>query len=624
MIDRTVINLFNGIDDRYRVPIYQRRYVWGETHWTHLWDDIEEKANSLPSTGELTQPAAHFTGVIVTRTNAETGEVEVVDGQQRLTTFQLILCAIRDLCKDKFPSDEKEILITIEALLKNEPHPSHLSDADKAYKFLPTVGADRDTFISLISGSPRTNNDVLIQQAYIHFKNKINDDVKTNYERMCVIAQTVCYHFKVVDIPLIEDDQAATVFESLNGRGLPLSQFDLLRNYVFLRAGKKKLDFYARYWQHFNDESFWFPIENDIMVADDFLKTFLEVKLNRKYTPRRSLFDLYQQDYLNDLRHQLGVEMDHGDNESLVSLEFEELQNYSVAYAEITTCDYNAPIYFYQYLKKHLRIPSWHPLILLLKTEVELSSEQEKIIFSILESYIVRYILCYPEMPTWMLESHFRELNLEIIDSIRESNSSFEAIGNCILEVLKRDKNTWPNDTEVTRALHELGFHWSRPLIRHILFLIEYEQMNKELTDVSLLDCSDLTIEHVMPISWEHATEETLKTWPIEAFTEGSEEYEKVASDRDLFVRSIGNLTLLTEELNKELSHKAFSDKQPLIKKYSRLSLNADVISQDNWDITQIENREKILVEKFLKIWSDVTKCRSKLNDGIRKTANSK
>ena len=606
MISKKVLELFNGDDDRYRIPIYQRRYVWGETHWTHFWDDIKEKANSVSGIGGgVADPAGHFTGVIVTRKNGE-GEVEVVDGQQRLTTFQLILCAIRDICKERFPSDPRRILRVVEPLLKNKPHPSHAHYPDRAYKLLPTEGADRETFQSLIQGSTR-NDDVLIQKAYKHFREEIENDVGTGYDRMCAITRTLCHYFKIVDIPLITDDQAATVFESLNGRGLPLTQFDLLRNNVFLRAGEKQHDFYTRYWGHFNDESFWFPIENDIVVADDFLKIFLEVKLNRAYTPRRSLFDLYQQSYLNDLRHRLGVDMDHDDNESLVEFEFDELRKCSVAYAEIATCDYNSPTYFYQYLKDHLRIPSWHPLILLLKTETELSPAQEKIIFSFLESYIVRYIFYYPEKPTWILESHFRELSIEIIDLIRESNGSFNAIKENILIVLKSEKNMWPSDSEVRQALHEVGFHWSRPLIRHILFKIESEEMDHKLTDVSLLDYSDMTIEHVMPTAWENAKEGSLKTWPIEE-PEGSEAYNKVADARDLSVRSIGNLTLLTGELNQELSHKAFSDKRSLIEKHSRLSLNANVISQDNWDVVQIQERENTLIDHFLKIWPHFTR----------------
>ena len=610
MISKKVLELFNGDDDRYRIPIYQRRYVWGETHWTHFWDDIKEKANSLLIIGKgVVEPAGHFTGVIVTRKNGE-GEVEVVDGQQRLTTFQLILCAIRDICRERFPSDPTRVLGVVEPLLKNKPHPSHAHYPDKAYKLLPTEGADRESFQALIEGSTR-NDDVLIQKAYKHFRQKIENDVGSDYDRMCAITRTLCHYFKIVDIPLNTDEESATVFESLNGRGLPLTQFDLLRNNVFLRAGEaRQYKFYTRYWKHFNDESFWFPIENDIVAADDFLKIFLEVKLNRAYTPRSSLFDLYQQDYRNDLRHQLGVDMDQDEDESLVALEFEELQKDSIAYAEIATCDYNSPAYFYQYLKKYLRIPSWHPLILLLKTETELSPAEEKTIFSILESYIVRYILYYPEKPTWILEDHFRKLRMEIIDLIRESNGSFNAIKENILMVLKRDKNMWPSDSEVRQALREIGFHWSSALIRHILFKIESEEMDHQLADVSLLDYSNMTVEHVMPTAWENAKSkepESLKTWPIEE-PEGSEAYDKVADARDLSVRSIGNLTLLTEELNQELSHKAFFDKRSLIKGHSRLSLNADVISQDTWDVVQIRERENTLIDHFLKIWPHFTR----------------
>ncbi len=350
MRNRTVEELFTGEDVRYRVPIYQRHYVWNETHWDHIWNDIKEKADSvlkaipiLESKGlaatDADRPKPHFTGVIVTRTK-EDGEIVIVDGQQRLTTFQIILCAIRDICKENFANtsdemvdDKKNILENIfeavERLIENPPHPTHEDTSDKLYKLLPTEGTDREAYRKLVTS--RSPDEGLLTEAYKWFKKEIkgyirnenNETVVSIYDKMHALSQAMLYYFKVVVMPLEEAPyDAAKVFESLNGRGLTLTQFDLLRNNVFLRAGEEKNRLYETCWRDFNDNSLWLSEE----VVDDFLQNFLEAKL-KNFNLNRSLFDLYQRDYLVDLRRELQVDGGNEDEPTLVALEFEELQN---------------------------------------------------------------------------------------------------------------------------------------------------------------------------------------------------------------------------------------------------------------------------------------------------------
>ena len=364
---------------------------------------------------------------------------------------------------------------------------------------------------------------------------------------------------KTVEQTLDKDDEAARIFESLNGRGLPLSQFDLLRNNVFLRAMDKKNDLYTTYWSHFNTDSDWFS--NDFV--DDFLLNFLEAKLNRAFNPKSSLFDLYQRIYLNKLRDELNIPMDHDDNPMLVKREFEELQPYSKSYVEISNCSAESPMWFYQFLKDELKIKSWHPLILLLKTELELSAEEEADIFGILESYIVHNMLCYPETPEWIRESNFRELRLKIVDRIHKIDNSFEKIKGTILNILKSEKEyPCPDETQIQEALEDAGHHWARALIRYILFKVECKNTDPELTETQLAWSSKLSIEHVIPRKWETATEESSGnlSWPV--VSKSREEYLEQARNRDLFVASIGNLTILTKALNEACRNSSFLTKR--------------------------------------------------------------
>ena len=606
MQERTVNQLFMGEDVRYRVPIYQRHYVWNKTHWEHLWDDIEEKANSILNATGISQPVPHFTGVIVTRRNEE-GEVEVIDGQQRLTTFQIILCAIRDICKDKFPnaSDPKEILKGVDKLLRNPSHPEHETTPDKLYKLLPTEGSDREALRALVTGTSHVSNG-LLPEAHNHFKEEIERYVDNHYNKMVILSQTLFFFIRVVEMPLRKDDPTAKIFESLNGRGLPLTQFDLLRNNMFLRAGNNRNNFYENCWRHFNKETYWFSDK----IVDDFLQNFLEVKLNREYKSNRSLFDLYYRVFLGNLRRELGVDIGHEDDQTLVELEFEELQRYSSSYAEIANCSEESPIWFYKFLKEELQIKSWHSLILLLKTELGLSEDNEEKIFRILESYIVRNILCYPEIPEWIRESHFRGLRLDIVSLIRRANNSFEVIVSGILEILTKKKNEWPwsDDPQIAEALHAAGHHWSRALIRYILFKIECKNTDTKFTDIQLTWSPQLNTEHVMPRDWENAKEKKSdkKLWPVAV---PGAAYHKKARERDHFVESIGNLTLLNKNLNLMIDTNSFSTKKGLYRLHSRLSLTADIIYDNNgqerneWDVKEIQEREEKLVKLFCEIW---------------------
>ena len=611
MEDRTVFQLFTGEDVRYRVPIYQRHYVWDDMHWQHIWDDIVEKTDLMLEITGIDQPIPHFTGVIVTRKNEKNGEVEIVDGQQRLTTFQIILCSIRDvctdICKDKKVPDSKRILEFVSRLLKNSESPTHDTTPDNIYKLLPTDGPDRKAFRNLVAGSIDDSSGLLLK-AYNNFKKKIKSYVDNDYDKMATLFQTLIYYFKIVQMTLDPDQPAARIFESLNGRGLPLTQFDLLRNNLFLRASDERNNLYEGHWQHFNTASIWFSDE----IVDDFLGNFLQAKLNDKYNPTRSLFDLYQRVYIKNLRQKLDIDMGHEDNPKLVEQEFKELQGYSKVYAEITNCGEDSPLWFYQFLKTDLlKNTSWPPLILFLKSELELSEENEKRIFRILESYIVRQFLCYPEIPEWIREHEYRRLRTTIVRRIRHVNEVGEVnkvIVEDILDILKKQKEDlhWPDDEKVKEALKNMGNHWSTPLQKYILFKIERQITHTILTVNPLTWSKKLTREHIMPRGWEKATDTSSElSWPV---APGGDCDKKVLM-RNQHVESIGNLTLLTDKANELVATAPFSKKKELFNEYSHLSITNDVVSKDNWDVEQIQERVENLCEIFYQIWRSADKC---------------
>ena len=578
MDDKNIEDLFSERGVRYRIPIYQRHYVWENNNWRHLWDDLREKAD-LVLIDEDVKP--HFTGVIVIRGENETREI--VDGQQRLTTFQIILCVIRDLCKDAGYDD---FIKLIEELLQNESD----SDLDPAenYKLLPTAESDRKAFEFLVAGDA-TKSSGRIRDAYVYFQKEIKSyiaetkDENETQDKLLNLRNVFLDSFRVVELPLNATDEAAKIFEALNGRGRALSQFDHLRNNVFLRAADARNRLYLQYWKHFNEED-WHSDE----VVDPFLENFLKAKLGQDFDNQLPQFDLYQRVYRKQLREKLSLDEDAAE---LVEREFKELERYSGVHADITNCDQNNSLWFYQLLETEFKTTGWLPLILLLKSEKDelgLSGDDVELILRSLESYIVRCMLYGPK-------SNLTETGNSIISLIK-TQTSFNT-----RDLVTHLQESWPTDEQVRPVLGKVG-HKKRRFTKYILFQIERMITDFSRSEVVLEFDKKLNIEHVMPEEWEEnwALPNAEKSG-LEARAQNAER----ARDRDRCLQSIGNLTLLTEKLNAELGNKAFSEKQPKYRKHSRLKITEKIVDSETeiWDVSQIRSRETKLSDLFCKIW---------------------
>ena len=259
----------------YRVPLFQRYYVWNKLNWEHLWNDIEEKSEIRFKDEKSSK--THFTGAIVLQTEAQNLQ-EIIDGQQRLTTFQIILCVIRDICKT-FRGVPEHIMEDIENCILNDP--SRITDDGQKYKLLPREESDLKIFQFLVASeidkAKKNDKSGFIHGAYDYFWKRIKNYVSEDYSKIYALCSTILQDFMVVQITLTSDDEYARIFESINGRGQHLDQFDLLRHDLFLRAGtgEERDRLYKDYWMLFEKaEEFW----RNPGVADDFLSKFYQGK----------------------------------------------------------------------------------------------------------------------------------------------------------------------------------------------------------------------------------------------------------------------------------------------------------------------------------------------------------
>lgn len=618
-IEVEVTGLFSG-DVQYIIPLFQRHYVWDrEEQWDPLWEDIEKKACHR-LTDSQRQPT-HFTGAIVVQlkqTNVnEAKKYEIIDGQQRLTTFQVILCALRDTCTMYgFENIKEEIdrYIINQGILLDD-------SGNEKYKLVPTE-FDRNSFIALAAGQI-DNSSGQIRLTYNYFKRRIDDFVNSERENVLALYHSILNDFGFIQILLNAGDEPERIFESLNARAKSLLQFDLLRNNLFLRARieEDRDRLYDGYWKHF-ESPYWEQkvtvARKKITLSELFFQHFLMAKLGaERVTP---LFNVYQK----QLAPNEGVEQ-----------ELSELYGYSAVYKVMSDCSPDSEIGQAMSFYKTFEITSLHPFILFVINEMGLSGSDIALVLQILESYTMRRLLCIPSSAT----RNYTKLFSRLIRYFQGRQFVFGEFIN-LLSVEKADATRWPTDSDVRNVLTEQRMILNPTAIRYVLYRIELRkrEANQSLEPSEFVFDNRLSLEHIMPEGWQSTWSLPLATdengepsydceeqifyedlfhaehremnpnWRTEPSREGlvDESYTSafsVANGRLEFLQFIGNLTLLTPSLNSRLSNRPFSEKKVGLFQNSLLVLNREICEYDTWDIPQIDQRSFKLFDCFVSLW---------------------
>ena len=648
------INDLFGNNVQYRIPLFQRKYVWDNDQWIPLWMDIIDK--SVRNEGRVEDNRQkHFTGSIVIRPlttgPAEVQKYEIIDGQQRLTTFQIILCVLRDICRsgnpdiaeaiDRYIQNKALVEDTSVSLLLPEGATNEQDQSDEKYKLVPNE-VDRESLHSVIDGTGYPSN-----PAYTYFKSKVMEYVGGgSIDRLKILAlyNSILIDFRVVAIRIDSNDESERIFESLNARGRQLGDLDHLRNHLFLRS-PGRLDtqqrdrlyneLYKDYWKSFETKTheetgkhYWgTEVREDgekMTLFELFLRHFLMAKLGTDQI-KGPAFEVYQRQYMPTLA-----------KGTTVKTEFSELGKYAEVYEKMVDPKDDSIISRRMEFYLEFGITSLRPFILFVINELEIADNEDSLIsfFDALESYTMRRLLCSGKYGFKNCDMVFSRLNQFFV---RYCN--FSGIKRLSLEDIVRwlsnqdsDFHKWPSDEEVKSALQG---GWAEQdgepkIIRYVLYQIELmRQENNRLTEGNPLRFDNqLTLEHIMPENWtdkwtlpvngdfiryedmfsDKYKDENLE-WEGQPSRDGlvSNDYSGAfdrALDRDNLIQSIGNLTIITGVHNSRLSNRPFSEKKKSFDQNSQLLLNNEIAHRCNsWDVEEIRKRTDELFEDFCKKW---------------------
>lgn len=558
----TTLNKLLNTSRQFIVPIFQRNYSWQKNQYEQLWLDILRAS-------KFKEKQNHFIGSIVYidmgTPAGRPQQLLLIDGQQRLTTISILLCAIKDYVQ-KFNLETKLINL---AKIKNQfLYNSDEIDEDR-YKLLLNV-QDKETYIKLIDNTiftvnkPATN----IIKCYEFFYERIEDFIK-QYGQIDEIYAGI-FKLSLVLISLDKDsDNPQMIFESMNSTGKDLSQTDLLRNYLLMDlTPEKQTRLYKTYWKPM-EELFGEDIyKNDVNKFDYFIRDFLILKSDTGYICKiNNVYENFKRYYLDNNCEKFAV--------------LRDLFTYAKYYACIDLLQENddeLKLYWQEFKKLDSHVV--YPFLLKLYDDYSrqiLIKEDFKKILQVVISYLWRRAIC--EIPTNSLSKTFATL-YQAVDKDDYVNSVIKAF------VFKSSYKRFPSDYEVREKLQTKDIYHFR-LRKYLLEALE-NYYHKEPID---LNTANYTIEHIMPQNIEHNL-----SWQQML----GEDWQEVHS---LYLHSLGNLTITG--YNAEMSNKSFGEKVNGESgfKHSHLKLNESIAQCDVWNKKAIQRRTNILTDIILKIW---------------------
>lgn len=582
--DLTIKEVF---EDFYIVPDYQREYVWDTSNVEQFLTDIHEALYNLE--GKPLDQSEYFIGSIVVCPEG-TNLFQLIDGQQRLTTSYLVLCAVRDaiLKSNETPSDSLKTLISAKT-----PDPKTGRDVFK-YKLELQYEESENVLVEIAKMSeidkiPKSSKSVEhIINAYKTIESFLNEKFGNDSEKLFSFFASFIYKIKLIKITTPNLSHALKVFETINDRGIGLNSMDLLKNLIFMKTAREDYNKLKDKWKKLITK-----LDSSNEKPLRFLRYYIMSKHLEKWNDGFREDDIYE--WFNS--NQSAIQIDTNPLKFVDNL-LKTVEDYTRFLNGIDRDgNENANL-------SNIRILSGatkQHLILLLASE-KLSKDQ----FNELASQIEALLFCYiiTRESTKVFERNFTLWAMKLREV--ESEDDFQGF---IDSHFKKELHNKAKDFEY--AMNELSQDRIQQYrIKYILAkLTQYIELqawgNPMHNSLKQYVDKSVHIEHILP---QTPTEDDLKL-----FATSEEYYENVGL--------LGNVTLLEKTINTSISNNSYSEKCQGYKESSFLltkslvnlpnvgqntSLNRAVQglkSFTDWDSNSIKERQYILTELAKEIW---------------------
>lgn len=572
----SILELFQN--STYEIPRFQRDFAWTKEQCEALWTDWRNLVE--------TKTSAHFLGpMVVVRIENQSKKFFVIDGQQRITTLQMIIALIRDRWVELNPGKKqtemgpKPYEDTCKSLIENgaplykkvfTPN-FYIAETFMNYVQREIDDQDRKRFedVKNLSEQEKDHAEELFA-AYKYFREEIGN---LEVDKLIEYENRLLNDFLVLRIDAVEIDNAFILFDTLNNRGLDLTQGDLVKNYLFQQMGETATSQISNEVAKILQD--WDSIADKVSLVklDNFLRYFLIIKLNSK-VQKESIYKKIQNQYQG--------------KQSIKEL-IKELSDFSDLFALIEGNDKFSGIYkdelnaLFEDLGDLEQSTQAVFLLAALKrfSDYERKDHFNKLSMAVRAAEILsfRFLICGRNAQD--IENTWREGAIKLL-SIHKSDQ--EALD----EALDYLKSFLPSNDELKSELSNKVIRSSK-FARYILRKIENSRKSGDVW--VLAGSSKLDVEHVAPKS-----------------PDDEHDWRSVMSG-DLNYRSVifllGNQTLLSRGPNRKAKNSEFEKKKKIYlqEKEDLPSITKDILKTKTWNQNAVVKRSKDLAAESLKVW---------------------
>jgi len=548
------------------IPFFQRGYVWGEENWERFLADMEIVSS---------EKSPYFMGSLILKekdagASRDTGNVmSLIDGQQRLTTIVLFFKVAFDVQghSDKFDT---------------------FNDWDRKKISLRHNHNDIEIFESIVEEkltlklkSKYEENKVLKCYEFFKSKEKTIKGIDTG---------AILDKLQFVEITLSSEEDEQQIFDTINSLGVDLTIAELLKNELFRREDEKL--FNSTWKKAFEEENkkFW-----DTTVTsgrrrrqniDMLLQAYLLIRSNANDKYMNRLDSLFMS-YKNFIRHN-----SIADSTSRREKFIRNLMDYADVYKENINSDLlNQDIDKASAVKRMnlvvfgLSITTIIPYLLYVLKEADIDNRDK--IFSLLESYIVRRVVC---------KETSKDYNNMFASFIRKGIKNYDDLRKEIFKAGEDQVRAFPDNESFKKGFKSSTLN--NPHAKTILYLIEKGVRDDKREAVALRGLSDYSLEHVMPKKWRNH------------WRDGLDEQQGI--ERDKILLKLGNLTIITHALNKSIrdsdwetkKHGSGKRKGQGLHEYSKsIKIFDKFLEEPEWNEEKIKERTDFLFNEAREIW---------------------